>query len=198
MDRAKKPAVNSIGAALQGKKVWLFVTEADVTAVTSAVKAARDGLTVAVNKTLDSIRVALDAKKVTIADALKGNAKAEPTGLRAELGRFAEACFTREAGYSRSTPRNYASSMVAALRENRAWEPDLANKLSAEKKAAKSGTKGKPSDKKSGPVSRTSWSSALKTAEKLVDQLGLLKANGQRRKSAKALRDWVASQDVAE
>lgn len=199
MARAKKPGTNSLGASLQGEKVWLFVTAADVAAVTTAVKAARDGLTVAVNKTLDSIRVTLNAKNVTIVDALKGNAKTEPGGLRAEILRFAETCFTREAGYSQSTPRNYASSMVAALKENRSWEPDLANKLSAEKKAAAGKGKGKGKGKgRSGPVSRTSWASTLKTADRLVEQLGLMTTNGQRKKSAKALRDWIESQDSAE
>lgn len=196
MARAKKVTAPTLGAALAGATVapWQFVTAADVEAVQTAVKTAESAVSLAVNKTLDGIRSRLVGP---IADALKGNAKTSP--LRAEVGRFADAVFPE-------TVRNsYASGIIVALEFGIPWTASIHKQgktLRADRAAAKEAERikagGKPREpSKSGPVCRTSWASALKTAERLAEQLKMLQAGAAMVKSAEALKTKVAAKVAA-
>jgi len=189
--KAKKVTAPTIGAALSGTTVqpWQFVTAADVEAVQAAIKAADSGVSLAVNKTLDGIRSRLVGP---IADALKGNAKTSP--LRAEVSRFADTVFPE-------TVRGpYGSGIIVALEFGVPWTPALfkqgkalREERAAAKEAARVKAGGKPRAPSSGPVSRTSWASALKTAERLVEQLTLLQAGAAMVKSAESLKAKCAA-----
>lgn len=191
MARAKKTVAPTIGAELAGAvDTWKFVTAADVEAVQTAVKTAESAVSLAVNKTLDGIRARLVGP---IGDALKGNAKTSP--LRAEVSRFADAVFP-------DTVRNsYATGIIVALEFGIPWTASVHKQgktLRAERAAAKEAERikagGKPREpSKSGPVCRTSWASALKTAERLAEQLMMLQAGAQLIKSAESLKAKVAA-----
>lgn len=202
MARAKKNTVLTLGAELAGAtsdgwKGGQFVPAGADVAIRKIVAESDQALALEVNRVLDTVRSGL---KAPLADLLKGNAKT--SDLRRELGAFALVAFS---GKSESTAKSYGSGMIAALELGIAWSTSThkeAKNIRAERAAAKEAERikagGKPREpSKSGPVCRTSWAAALKTAERLAEQLGMLQAGAQMVKSAEALKTKVAAKVAA-
>jgi len=136
-----------------------------------------------IQRAVDDVKASIDASKVTMAVALKGNAKTNP--VRAEVAAMFATVFDH---LSESAQRNYCTSFFLALEFGRPFMRNdfINNKKVRDEARAKAGKTVKPS--KSGTVSRTSWESAGKTVAKLIEQLELLKAGAQMVKSAAALQ----------
>lgn len=193
MARTTKQSAGSLGSDLAQAtgampKEWAgkFVKGTTIKAIREAYGAESGSMKAtdaSIQRAVDDVKASIDASKVTMAVALKGNAKTNP--VRAEVATMFATVFDH---LSESAQRNYCTSFFLALEFGRPFMRNdfVNNKKVRDEARAKAGKK--VTKRTSGTVSRTSWESAGKTVAKLIEQLELLKAGAPMRKSASALQ----------
>ena len=193
MARTAKQSAGSLGSDLAQAtgampKEWAgkFVKGTTIKAIREAYGAESGSMKAtdaSIQRAVDDVKASIDASKVTMAVALKGNAKTNP--VRAEVATMFATVFDH---LSESAQRNYCTSFFLALEFGRPFMRNdfVNNKKVRDEARVKAGKK--VTKRTSGTVSRTSWESAGKTVAKLIEQLELLKAGAPMRKSASALQ----------